>query len=202
LRFLLAFSRAVDGLNTAVGRLVSWCILIAVLVSAGNAVVRYSLDTSSNAWLEVQWYLFSAIFLLCAGYTLLRNEHVRIDIFAGRFSRRTQTWIDILGGVFFLLPMAVIIGWLSWPFFLESFLRHEHSGDAGGLIRWPVKLLMPIGFALLTLQGLSEIIKRIAFLLGRGPDPARRQHHGEAAHLGSEPGSIEPGGIEPGGERR
>jgi TRAP-type mannitol/chloroaromatic compound transport system permease small subunit len=174
-RLLLGLSRAIDWINGHIGRLVPWCVLIAVLVSAGNALVRYIFDTSSNAWLEIQWYLFSAVFLLCAGYTLLRNEHVRIDVIAGRLSRRAQAWIDIVGSVFFLLPMAIIIGWLSWPLVADSYLRHEMSGDAGGLLRWPVKILIPIGFTLLTLQGVSELIKRIAFLMGLIPDPAEKR---------------------------
>jgi TRAP-type mannitol/chloroaromatic compound transport system permease small subunit len=166
LQFLLRVSRLIDALNEAVGRVVCWLVLAAVLVSSGNATVRYVFDTSSNGWLEVQWYLFSAVFLLCAGYTLRRNEHVRIDIVAGHLPRRVQLWIDLLGGIFFLLPMAVIIMWLSWPMVADSYLRHEMSGDAGGLLRWPVKVLIPIGFALLILQGVSEIIKRVATLLG------------------------------------
>ncbi len=168
---LLAFSRAVDWVTERIGKLTIWCVLVAVLISAANASVRYAFKTSSNAWLEIQWYLFSAIFLLCAGYTLLRNDHVRIDVISGHLSKRAQTWIDIIGIVFFLLPMAIIIGWLAWPFFVDSFQRDEMSGNAGGLVRWPVKLLIPIGFALLALQGVSELIKRIAFLCGRIPDP-------------------------------
>jgi TRAP-type mannitol/chloroaromatic compound transport system permease small subunit len=174
--FLLRLCGFIDTLNDRVGRAVYWLILVAVLVSSGNAVVRYSLNTSSNAWLEVQWYLFSAVFLLCAGYTLRHNEHIRIDIVTGRFSRRTQAWIDILGGLLFLLPMAILILWLSWPMVQESWLRNEYSSDAGGLLRWPVKALIPIGFLLLSLQGLSEIIKRIAFLRGLIPDPADAHH--------------------------
>jgi TRAP-type mannitol/chloroaromatic compound transport system permease small subunit len=170
----LRLSRAIDALNERVGHLVYWLILAAVLVSAGNALVRYALDTSSNAWLELQWYLFSAVFLLAAGYTLLHNEHVRIDVIIGRFSPRTRAWVDLLGGLFFLLPMAIVITVLSWPVFVESWTRNEVSSDAGGLLRWPVKLLIPIGFLLLVLQGISEIIKRLAFLLGRIPDPAER----------------------------
>ena len=169
--FLLRLSRAIDWLNDQVGHLVYWLILAAVLVSAGNAVSRYLLDLSSNAWLELQWYLFSAVFLLAAGYTLRHNEHVRIDVIIGHLSPRARAWIDLLGGVFFLLPMAIVIAVLSWPIFLDSFVHHEYSSDAGGLLRWPVKVLMPLGFVLLTLQGLSEIIKRIAFLLGRILDP-------------------------------
>jgi len=179
LTLLLKLSRLIDWVNDQVGKAVYWLILVAVLISSGNAMVRYSLNTSSNAWLEVQWYLFSAVFLLCAGYTLLRNEHIRIDIFASRFSRRTQAWIDVFGGVFFLLPIAIMILWLSWPMFIESYVRNEQSSDAGGLVRWPVKLLVPIGFFLLTAQGISELIKRIAFLMGLIDEPAEQAHaHG------------------------
>jgi TRAP-type mannitol/chloroaromatic compound transport system permease small subunit len=174
LKVLLSLSRLIDALNERVGRLVYWLILAAVLVSAGNATVRYALNLSSNAWLEIQWYLFSAVFLLCAGYTLLHNEHIRIDVIAARLSKRAQTWIDIFGCVFFLLPMALVIMWLAWPVFMDAFTRHEISGDAGGLVRWPVKLLMPVGFFLLALQGVSELIKRVAFLLGLIPDPAEK----------------------------
>jgi TRAP-type mannitol/chloroaromatic compound transport system permease small subunit len=172
----LRLSRAIDSLNDLVGRNVYWLILAAVLVSAVNAVVRYAFDISSNAWLELQWYLFSAVFLLCAGYTLGRNEHVRIDIVAGRLSRRTQAWIDLLGGLVFLLPMSLIIMYLSWPVFIESYMRHEYSSDAGGLLRWPARLLVPVGFFLLSLQGISEVIKRIAFLRGLIPEPAPLGH--------------------------
>jgi TRAP-type mannitol/chloroaromatic compound transport system permease small subunit len=180
LRLLLRFSSTIDALNNHIGRLVYWLILAAVLVSSVNATIRYSFNMSSNAWLELQWYLFSAVFLLCAGYTLLRNEHIRIDIVSGRFSKRTQTWIEIFGSVVFLLPMAIIIMWLSLPVFMDSWNRQEVSTNAGGLIVWPAKLLIPVGFALLTLQGLSELIKRIAFLQGLIPDPAERQpSHGE-----------------------
>lgn len=177
--FLLRISRLIDLLNEGIGKTVYWLILAAVVVSATNATIRYSLNTSSNAWLELQWYLFATVFLLAAGYTLLRNEHIRIDIIIGRFSPRTRTWVDILGGLFFLLPMAMIIFWLSWPMFLESFRIQEASTDAGGLIRWPAKLLVPIGFGLLILQGLSEIVKRVGFLMGKCEDPAARFHaHG------------------------
>ena len=168
---LLAFSRLIDWLNERVGRIVYWLILVSVLVSSGNAVVRYTFDRSSNGWLEIQWYLFSAVFLLGAGYTLQQNEHVRIDIFYSRLSSKTRAWIDIFGTLFFLLPMALIIMTLAWPVFLESWRLNEYSTDAGGLIRWPAKLLIPIGFFLLVLQGLSELIKRIAFLAGLIDDP-------------------------------
>jgi TRAP-type mannitol/chloroaromatic compound transport system permease small subunit len=180
-RFLLRASRLIDALNAAIGRAVYWLVLAAVLISAGNAVSRYALNLSSNAWLEIQWYLFSAIFLLCAGYTLLRNEHIRIDIVAGNLSRRTQAWIDIIGSIFFLLPMAIIILGLSWPMFVESWVRDEVSANAGGLIVWPVKILVPIGFLLLTLQGFSELIKRIAFLQGLIPDPGEKPHGSHGA---------------------
>ena len=179
MKILLALSRLIDALNERVGHAAGWLVLAAVLVSAGNAAVRYSLNLSANAWLEIQWYLFSAVFLLGAGYTLKRNEHVRIDVIAGRLSRRAQAWIDVFGGLLFLLPMAVIIMVLSWPMFMQSYTGHEISSDAGGLIRWPVKLLIPAGFALLVLQGVSEIIKRIAFLRGTTAEPAgKKQKNG------------------------
>jgi TRAP-type mannitol/chloroaromatic compound transport system permease small subunit len=170
-RFLLGLSRVIDALNEGVGRLVYWFILAAVLVSAGNASVRYLFDASSNGWLELQWYLYAAVFLLAAGYTLRHNEHVRIDVVITHLSPRARALIDLLGGLFFLLPMATIILVLSWPMFIESVVRNEFSADAGGLLRWPVKLLIPLGFLLLLLQGLSEIIKRAGFLLGYIPDP-------------------------------
>lgn len=174
--FLLRIARLIDRLNERVGRTVYWLVLVAVLVSAGNAIVRKVFNVSSNAFLETQWYLFSAVFLLCAGYTLLRNEHVRIDVVAGRFSRRVQTWIDILGTVFFLLPMALIFIYLSWPVFVRTWVHEEISTNAGGLALWPARLLVPIGFALLALQGVSELVKRVAFLRGAGPDPAEALH--------------------------
>ena len=172
---LLRLSRGIDALNERIGHLVYWLVLAAALISATNAIVRKIFNVSSNAYLEVQWYLFSAIFLLCAGYTLLKNEHIRIDILAARLSKRVQTWIDILGTLFFLLPMALIILWLSWPAFVSSYVNHEVSTNAGGLVIWPARLLVPIGFLLLVLQGLSELIKRIAFLRGLIPDPSEKQ---------------------------
>lgn len=179
MQFLLTISRWIDALNDAVGRVVRWAILASVLVSAVNASIRYSLNMSSNAWLELQWYLFAAVFLLCSGYTMLRNEHVRIDIVAGRMSKRYQTWLDIVGGLLFLLPMATLILYFSIPMVIESFHRQEMSDAAGGLIRWPVKALIPMGFSLLILQGLSEVIKRVGFLMGLCPDPVEKFHsHG------------------------
>ena len=163
---LLLVSRLIDRLTERIGHAFYWLVLAAVLISAANAVVRKIFNVSSNAFLEIQWYLFSAIFLFLAGYTLLRNDHVRIDVIAGKLSHRAQAWIDIFGGLFMLLPAVVIIGWYSWPSLLNSWQIGEHSSDPGGLIRWPIRLLIPVGFALLALQGASEVIKRIAFLRG------------------------------------
>ncbi|HET9669348.1 MAG TPA: TRAP transporter small permease subunit [Casimicrobiaceae bacterium] len=177
---LLALSRAIDAITERVGRIVYWLVLVVVLISAANATVRKAFDYSSNAYLEVQWYLFSVIFLFGAGYTLLRNEHVRIDIIQGRLSPRAQNWIDVFGIVFFLMPMSIVIMWLSWPLFLDSLHRHEVSTNAGGLIIWPARLMVPIGFALLIMQAVSELIKRIAFLMGRIPDPLEKRHEKSA----------------------
>ena len=171
---LLALSRGIDALNEHVGRLVYWCILVMVLVSAANATSRYALNIASNAWLELQWYLFAVVFLLCSGYTLLHNEHIRIDVVSSRLSRRTQIWIDVFGILLFLLPMSLFIMWLSWPIFMNARTSGEISGSAGGLIRWPVRLLVPLGFFLLSLQGISELIKRIAFLRGLIDDPVEK----------------------------
>jgi TRAP-type mannitol/chloroaromatic compound transport system permease small subunit len=174
MKLLLGLSRAIDALNEHVGRLTYWLILAAVLISAGNAVVRYSLNMSSNAWLEIQWYLFSFVFLFCAGYTLLHNQHVRIDVISGQLSGRARAWIDIFGTVFFLMPMAIAIMWLSWPVFLDAYQSGEVSTNAGGLTVWPGRLMLPVGFFLLILQGVSELIKRIAFLRGLIPDPTEK----------------------------
>jgi TRAP-type mannitol/chloroaromatic compound transport system permease small subunit len=171
---LLALSRAIDFVNEHVGRLVYWGVLIMVLVSAANATSRYALNMASNAWLELQWYLFALVFLFCSGYTLLHNEHVRIDVVSSHLSRRTQVWIDVFGFVFFLLPMSLFIMWLSWPIFMNAWTSGEISGSAGGLIRWPARLMVPVGFFLLSLQGFSELIKRIAFLMGLIPDPVEK----------------------------
>jgi len=171
---LLPLSRAIDALTERIGRFVYWLILAVVLISAANATIRKAFNYSSNAYLEIQWYLFSFIFLIGAGYTFLRNEHVRIDIITGRLSPRAQNWIDVIVIVFFLFPMCVLIGWLSWPLFMDSFVRHEVSTNAGGLIIWPARLLVPIGFTLLFIQGVSELIKRIAFLQGLIPNPLEK----------------------------
>ena len=163
---MLGVARLIDALTERVGRVVIWLVLVATLISAGNALVRYALGESSNAWLEIQWYLFGAMFLLGAGYTLKHNGHVRIDLFYNRFGPRGQAWIDLAGGLLFLLPMAMLLMWLSWPMFFEAWLTQEQSPDAGGLVRWPVKLLLPLGFGLLALQGVAEIIKRLGVLSG------------------------------------
>ncbi|ARP87895.1 TRAP transporter small permease subunit [Bordetella genomosp. 9] len=174
MKALLALSRLIDAINLRVGRAVTWVTLLVVLVSAGNAVVRKVLHTSSNAWLELQWYMFGAMFLLASGYTLLKNEHVRVDILSARLSRRKQIWIEIFGVLFFLLPACVLILVLSWPVFTESWLTNEQSSNSGGLVRWPVKLLIPVGFTLLVLAGISHLIKCVGYLLGRCEDPMRR----------------------------
>ena len=180
MKSLLAFSRAIDGLNTRIGRGLIWLVLIAVAISAGNAIIRKVFDVSSNAFLETQWYLFSAIFLLCSPYTLLRNEHIRIDVVAGRLSNRAQTWIDVFGTVVFLLPMALVITYLSWVVFMRSWNINEMSSNAGGLVIWPARLLVPLGFFLLSLQGFSQLIKLVAHLRGQGPDPNVRHDPAEA----------------------
>jgi TRAP-type mannitol/chloroaromatic compound transport system permease small subunit len=171
---LLALSRAIDFVNERIGRVIYWGVLIMVLVSAANATSRYALNMASNAWLELQWYLFALVFLFCSGYTLLHNEHVRIDVVSSHLSRRTQVWIDVFGFLLFLLPMSLFIMWLSWPVFMNAWTSGEISGNAGGLIRWPARLMVPIGFFLLSLQGFSELIKRIAFLKGLIPDPVEK----------------------------
>ncbi|WP_424813718.1 TRAP transporter small permease subunit [Roseococcus sp. YIM B11640] len=167
---LLGVSHAIDVLNRMVSRLAVWAVLISCLVSAGNAGVRYLLSYSSNAWLEVQWYLFTVIVMLGAAYTLHRNEHVRVDLVYGNLSPRARLWVDVGGLIFFLGPAMALLAWMTWPFFLDSLLRHETSSNAGGLLRWPVKLILPVGFALIFLQGVSELIKRVAALCGAGAE--------------------------------
>ena len=171
MRALLKFSNAVDWLNAQVGKWVIGLILASTVISGVNAVVRKAFNMSSNAYLEVQWYLFAAAFLLAAGYTLLHGEHVKIDVISSRLEKRKQIWIDVFGYVFFLLPVCLVILYYGIPFFLQGFRSGEVSSNAGGLIRWPVYILIPIGFGLLLLQGLSELVKRIAFLKGLIPDP-------------------------------
>ncbi len=171
---LLALSRVIDAVNERIGRLTYWLVLAMVLISAGNALVRYAFDMSSNAWLEIQWYLFSFVFLVGAGYTLLHNQHVRIDVVSGQLSPKARAWIDILGTLFFLMPMAIAILYLSWPVFVDAYESGEVSTNAGGLLVWPGRLMVPVGFLFLVAQGLSELIKRIAFLRGMIPDPSER----------------------------
>lgn len=168
---LLKLSQLIDWLNERVGKGAFWLVLVMTVISAANATYRFIFDDSSNGLLEIQWYLFSAVFLLCAAYTLQKNEHVRIDVISSRFSPRGLAVIDIIGTIFFLLPMVITVLWLSLPLVAESYRINEYSANAGGLIRWPVKILLPIGFTLLALQGISELIKRIAFLAGRIDDP-------------------------------
>ena len=172
---MLQLSRAIDRLNEFVGRWVSWLILAAVLISAVNAVVRKAFNISSNAFLEIQWYLFAAVFLLAAGYTMLRQEHVRIDVILGRFSKRTQIIIEAVCIVVFLFPFVVTVINLVWPLVVRAYVSGEMSSNSGGLIRWPVFALLPAGFALLGLQGISEFIKRIAYLKGLIPDPTQKK---------------------------
>jgi len=171
---LLSLSRLIDRFTSWVGRWVAWLVLAAVLISAINAAVRKLFNTSSNAYLEIQWYLFAAVFLLAAGYTLMRQEHVRIDVISSRFSKRTQIWIDIVGLTLFVLPLVVTVIRLSLPLVIRAYEMNEYSQNAGGLIRWPVFAILPLGFFLLGIQAVSELIKRIAFLRGLIPDPTQK----------------------------
>ncbi|KNZ31980.1 MAG: hypothetical protein AD742_14470 [Methylibium sp. NZG] len=168
---LLAFSRCVDWCTERIGRSVYWLLLAAVLISTANAIVRYAFDISSNAYLEAQWYLFSVVFMLGAGYVFLHDQHVRIDAISSHLSRRTQVWIDVVGIVIFLLPLCGFLVWTSLPSVMLAFETQEVSANPGGLIRWPMYALVPVGFTLLALQALSELFKRLAFLAGKGPDP-------------------------------
>lgn len=177
---LLIASRIIDTANTYLGRIFAWALLIAVVVAATNAIIRKVFDTSSNAWLELQWVLFGAVFLVCASWTLLSNEHIRIDIVANMLPRRVRSWIDYIGHLFFLLPMTIVMIVTSWPFFLRSFLQQEQSSNAGGLILYPSKFLVLLGFVLLFLQGVSELIKRTAILRGILPDAPDFGHHATA----------------------
>jgi len=175
MKALLRLSAAIDAMNEWIGRAAAWLGLAAVLVCTVNAIFRYTVNLSSNAWLEIQWYLNATVFMLVAAWALKRNDHVRIDVIFGKFSQRVQAWIDILGGLLALLPAALIIAWYSWPSLVSSYEISEYSSDPGGLIRWPIRLLIPVAFSLLALQGVSEIVKRAAFLMGLIPFPA--EHH-------------------------
>lgn len=163
---LLAFSRVIDSVNEKLSWIADWMVFLSCLISAGNAFSRYAFSISSNAWLEIQWYMFGALVMLGASYTLKRNEHVRVDIVYSNISTRKQIFVDIFGGILFMLPATLILAYLSWPVFYNSWVENEYSGNAGGLIRWPIKIFLPIGFALLSLQGVSELIKRFAMLTG------------------------------------
>lgn len=166
MKSLLAFSRAIDAMNAWLGRFADFCVVLAVTISAANAMIRYAFDRSSNAWLEIQWYLFAGMVMLGASYTLRMNEHVRVDVLYTHLSERGQKWLDLVGTLVFLLPSMLLLAWFAWPFFYSSWAIQEISGNAGGLIRWPVKILLPLGFVLIALQGISEIIKRAAALHG------------------------------------
>ena len=172
---LLKLSQLIDWINERIGKAAFWLVLVMTVISAGNASVRFAINYSSNGLLEIQWYLFAAVFLLCSAYTLQKNEHVRIDVLSGKLSPRGLAVIDIIGTLFFLLPMVVAVLWLSLPLIAESYKIQEMSANAGGLIRWPVKILLPIGFTLLALQGVSELIKRVAFLMGMIDDPNAKE---------------------------
>ncbi|WP_439588834.1 TRAP transporter small permease subunit [Hydrogenophaga sp.] len=168
--FLLKISRLIDAFSDFIGKLVMWFILATTLISAGNAIVRKLFDSSSNALLEIQWYLFAAVFMLGSGYAFLRNAHVRIDFISSRFSARGRNWVDILGILIFLFPLCYMMATLGWPLFERAWHTGEMSSNSGGLIRWPVYGLIPLGFLILFVQGVSELIKRVAFLTGHGPD--------------------------------
>jgi TRAP-type mannitol/chloroaromatic compound transport system permease small subunit len=167
---LLKISRLIDAFSDLIGKLAMWFILATTLISAGNAIVRKIFDTSSNAFLEIQWYLFAAVFMLGSGYAFLRNAHVRIDFISSKFSARGRNWVDVFGIIVFLFPLCYMMATLAWPLFMNAYESKEMSSNAGGLIRWPVYGLIPLGFSILALQGVSELIKRIAFLTGNGPD--------------------------------
>ena len=188
---LLALARLIDTVNRWVGAIIIWFVLAAVLISAGNAVLRKAFNVGSNAYLELQWYLFAAVFLLGAGYTFLRNAHVRIDFVSTRLSPRARNWVDILGIVVFLMPLCLILITLSWPLIVNAWVSGEMSQNAGGLVRWPVYFLLPAGMALLLAQSLSELIKRVAFLRGTGQDSIPEEHDPVAAALIAQPARDE-----------
>lgn len=192
MRALLAVSRAIDGFNRGIGRAAAWLVLAAVLVSAVNAIIRKAFDTSSNAWLELQWYLFGATFLLAASWTLARNEHVRIDVLSSRLSRRTRAWVDLVCHVVMLAPFALLMVYLAGPYALLSFQQWEGSTNAGGLVVWPAKAMILAGFVMLTLQTVSEIIKRIAVIAGAIDDPHDEPSEHQPVAPATAPGSAAP----------
>ncbi|MBO4221753.1 TRAP transporter small permease subunit [Bradyrhizobium neotropicale] len=167
---LLAFSRKIDAASAVFGRIADWMVGLSCAISAANAIIRYGFSYSSNAWLEAQWYMLAGIVMLGASHTLFRNEHVRVDLLYGNFGPRTRLYVDVFGIIFFLLPATILLTWMTWPFFVTSWVTEEGSSNAGGLMRWPVKLILPVGFLLLTLQGMSELVKRIALLCGVAPE--------------------------------
>ena len=183
---LLKFSRAIDRLNSRIGEIVAWALLLAVLVSAVNAIVRKVWNISSNSWLELQWILFGAVFLLCSAWTLMSNEHIRIDIVNNALPKRVRDWIDVIGHIFFLLPVTFVLFYLGWPFFWRSLMQNEQSTNAGGLPVYPAKLLIPLGFTLLVLQGVSELIKRLAIIRGELEDTVSGGGHHAAAEAEAE----------------
>lgn len=184
---LLKFSRGIDAMNTWLGRNIAWAIFLAVLISAANAIVRKVLGTSSNVWLELQWILFGAVFLLCSPWTLLSNEHIRIDVVSSLLPKSARNWIDVIGHVFFLIPIGLVMMWTGWPFFWRSLMQNEQSNNAGGLPQYPSKLFVPLCFTLLFIQGLSELIKRVAIMRGELADVSGGGHlesaEAEAARL-------------------
>lgn len=188
---LLKLTGAIDRLNDQIGKLVRWLVLGAVLISAGNAIVRKLFNTSSNALLEIQWYLFAGVFMLGAGYAFLHNVHVRIDFISSKLSKRTNAIIDALGIVIFLIPLCLILINLSWPFFYNAWVTGEVSSNAGGLIRWPVLALIPLGFSILLLQGLSELTKRVGFLAGVIAEPGGQEPHKSDEELLAEELALE-----------
>ncbi|MCM2478149.1 TRAP transporter small permease subunit [Serpentinimonas maccroryi] len=196
MKYLLLFSRAIDALNEVVGKVAMWLILLIVLISTANAISRYALHISSNAWLEIQWYLFGAVFLLGAGFAFLRNAHVRIDVVSSRLTARTRNWIDVVGILVFLLPLCYLLITLGWPLFERAWNTGEMSPNAGGLIRWPAYLLIPAGFALLALQAVSELIKRFNFLFCGGPDALAQGASSDVQQLAREIALAEHDRIE------
>ncbi len=174
IRTLLKISGVIDNATDLIGRTVQWLVLAAIVIGAGNAVVRYAFHISSNAWLEMQWYLGSAVFLLCGAYALRHNQHVRVDVISSRFGPQVRAWIEIFGTLFLLFPMVGVVLWFSWPVFVDAYQTGEVSTNANGLILWPARLLVPVGFLFLMIQGLSEIVKRIGFLAGLAPDPGEK----------------------------
>lgn len=197
MRALLAVSRLIDGATRLLGQWIAWLVVAAALISAGNAIIRKLFDVSSNAWLELQWWLFSAVFLLAAPWTLALNEHIRIDILNQRFSQRVRNAIEIIGHAFFLLPMAAVIVWTSWPFFLVSYEQNEQSSNYGGLPQWPAKFLIPLAFSILFIQGVSELIKRIAIMRG---ELAETDGSGHPAAQPARSGHLDVASVDAGGK--